>query len=119
MLENFIPGEQPILLAGDINIDIFKDKDFTGFGPEKELYDTILADGFYDAYSEGTSDPLTDLCEDEDFPEVQCTVGTTTLDAFDPGNASRIDYIFRDGFGTTAAAEVFFNPGVPPPGARQ
>jgi hypothetical protein len=54
----------------------------------------------------------------EDDPDVHCTVGKTFFDSppFEPGKASRIDYIFRKGFGGTSFAEVFFNPEAFPSG---
>jgi maltose 6'-phosphate phosphatase len=112
-VENFIPGGNPILLAGDFNIDLFKDKGpGETFGPDKDLYDAIIANGFVDAYAGvfGGPNALSDLCPDEDDGDVHCTVGTTAFDLFDPSNASRIDYIFGKGFGPATAAEVFFNP---------
>jgi maltose 6'-phosphate phosphatase len=118
LIENFIPGTDPILLAGDFNIDIFKDKGQDDFGPEKEaLYEDITDRGFVDAYAEVFGDPslpgtLLGLCRNEDDGDVHCTVGITAFDELDPGNASRIDYVFRWGFGSATAAEVFFNPTV-------
>jgi len=111
-LERFIPGNNPILLAGDFNIDLFRDKSpGETFGPEMALYEAITANGFIDAYAEFFDDQnLKTLCPEEDNGDVHCTVGTTAFDIYDPGNASRIDYVFRKGFGPAFAAEVFFNP---------
>ena len=112
-LENLIPGKNPILLAGDFNIDIFKDNDGGTYGPEKDLYDIItMYSGFDDAYAEGASDSLEYLCPDENSPDEDCTVGVTALDLSDGGKAGRIDYIFKMGPGLRAATNstVFFNP---------
>ena len=114
-IKNFIPGENPTILAGDFNIDIFRLKGGETFGPEKDLYDMIVDDeGFIDAYAEYFGGPphLTDLCDDKD---VHCTVGVTAFDSVDD-KGRRIDYVFQQGFGESEFARVFFNPlvgGVP------
>ena len=104
-IENFIPGVTPILFAGDFNIDRFRNN-----GDERFLYETIINEGFVDAYDEGTSDTLNTLCEDGANADIHCTVGVTALDFVDGGNARRIDYIFKKGFGEAFESTVFFNP---------
>lgn len=103
-IENFIPGENPILLAGDFNIDRIKNA-------EEPLYQSIIEEEFVDAYAEYfvSTDLLDTLCEDENDSDEHCTVGNTYFDSIEQGKASRIDYIFRKGFGVTSFAEVFFN----------
>ncbi len=119
-IENFIPGGNPILLAGDFNIDRFKNE-----GEEEFLYDIITdpdtGQGFTDAYAEGaetplgTEIPLNELCEDEDNADIHCTVGVTAFDSENGGKAGRIDYIFKMGarFGNAEGSMVFFNPEAP------
>jgi maltose 6'-phosphate phosphatase len=110
MMEIFIPGESPILLAGDFNIDRFKNG-----GEEEFLYQWIINEEFVDAYDEGTTDTLNNLCEDEADADIHCTVGVTAFDLppFDSGKAGRIDFIFKMGsrFGEAFDSTVFFNPG--------
>jgi maltose 6'-phosphate phosphatase len=105
-VENFIPGEDPILLAGDFNIDRFRTVG------EEILYDTIINDGFVDAYAEGVPNGLTldDLCPDEVDPDKHCTVGVTAFDLDGEGKARRIDYIFEKDFGEAFGSTVVFNP---------
>lgn len=106
-IENFIPGTNPILLAGDFNIDRFRNSNEEDF-----LYQWIIDEGFFDAYaeSESSSESLNNLCEDVDNPDEHCTFGVSAFDLPDGGEAGRIDYIFRQGFESASKGEVFFNP---------
>ena len=100
-VENFIPGTNPILLAGDFNIDIFTNDtvDSIRYG---NLYHWIVSsEGFDDAYAELISGPL---CDDLD---VHCTFGAANT--FFDGDPGRIDYIFKKRFGDTYNAQVIFN----------
>ena len=110
-VEKFIPGEDPILLAGDFNIDRFD-------AEELESYQIITdeeQEGFIDAYAEyfGGPEILDTLCKDEENPDEHCTVDVTAFDIDDGGNAKRIDYIFQKGFGRSLESAVFFNPKAP------
>jgi maltose 6'-phosphate phosphatase len=119
-VDNIFPGENPIILAGDFNIDIFRENNGVTFGPEKDLYDMIVEDeGFIDAYAEyfyfKDSLKLTNLCRDINPSDVHCTVGVTAFDSFSE-KGRRIDYVFQQGFVKSKFARVFFNPvvgGVP------
>ena len=112
-VENFIPGTNPILLAGDFNIDRFRsDVGSLSYG---NLYNWIIGEGFFDAYAESPSKTLEDLCEDVNNPDEHCTYGVSAFDYPGGGEAGRIDYIFRQGFGSASFGEVFFNPVVPVP----
>lgn len=98
-VENFIPGTNPILLAGDFNIDRHRsDVVSTTYG---NLYDWIIGEGFDDAYAEQFSEPL---CE---YLDVHCTFGAAN--PFFAGDPGRIDYIFKKRFGDTSTAQVIFN----------
>lgn len=102
-VERFLPGEDPIVLGGDFNLDIFRDN-----GAERPLYDSILAEGFTDAYAAAAADPLEELCEDPTVPDEHCTFGASALSV--GSNARRIDYIFTKNFGQVLFADVVFNP---------
>ena len=110
-VENFLSGEDPIVLGGDFNLDIFRDN-----GAERPLYDSILAEGFTDAYAKYAEVAmdllLVDLCEDPDNPDEHCTFGASVLS--EGSNARRIDYIFTENFGPMLFAEVVFNPLIDP-----
>lgn len=111
-VENFIPGDNPVILAGDFNIDRFRQTE-PGCGSDSDLYDQIIAASFNDAYADATGENLDDLCSPDDPPhgDVHCTVEVTALDS--PygtlGTPRRIDYIFEENFGTASAGMVFFN----------
>ena len=104
---------RPHILGGDFNLDNFRggpNSNSDPFGPEKPLYDTIIGQGFIDAYAKAVEpEPLTGLCEDPGNADVHCTVGVSELNG---RNARRIDYIFARRFGAVEAGEVVFNPGV-------
>lgn len=101
-VERFIPRDNPIVLGGDFNFDLFDD-----MGEERFLYDTIVTgEEFSDAYAAGADEPLDNLCEDEDNADEHCTVGVSKLDG---PNARRIDYIFTKGFGEVIESRVVFN----------
>jgi maltose 6'-phosphate phosphatase len=100
-VENIIPGANPIILAGDFNIDRLQN------ASEDYLYQWIISEGFVDAYAESSGEPLNDLCDDED---IHCTYGVSAFDLPSGGDFGRIDYIFEHGFGSASYGEVFFNP---------
>ena len=105
-VENFIPGENPILLAGDFNIDrLTSDVESPSYG---NLYNWIIGEGFVDAYAEyiinSDSETLDDLC---DVLDVHCTYGAAY--PYFTGDAGRIDYIFKKLFSDTKDARVIFN----------
>jgi maltose 6'-phosphate phosphatase len=98
-VENFIPGEDPIVLGGDFNID-------RSDAEELKLYQIITEEEeFIDTYAEIFGDQL---CLENSLDE-HCTVGNTYFDSIEQGSAKRIDYVFRKGFAGTSSAEVFFN----------
>jgi maltose 6'-phosphate phosphatase len=112
-VENFIPGDNPVILAGDFNIDRFRLTE-PGCGSDRDLYDQIIAASFNDAYADANGEDLDDLCSPDDPPhrDVHCTVEVTALDS--PygtlGTPRRIDYIFEQDFSTASAGMVYFNP---------
>ena len=99
--ERNIPGENPVILGGDFNIDRIKKA-----GVEKYLYEKVLLEGFIDAYAVAAIDPLDELCEDKDNPDEHCTIGVTDLGDSNPG---RIDYIFAKDFRKVTNSQIIFN----------
>lgn len=99
--ERNIPGENPVILGGDFNIDRIKKA-----GVENYLYEKVLLEGFIDAYAVAAIDPLDELCEDKDNPDEHCTIGVTDLGDSNPG---RIDYIFAKDFRKVTNSQVIFN----------
>ena len=113
-VEGFLPGERPVVLGGDFNIDIFEDG-----GAERSLYESIVSpeepdEGFVDAYAAVTADDLAELCnpDGEPFPDEHCTFGVTLLS--DPEDGGRIDYVFVRNFGPVLDATVLFNTRIDP-----
>ena len=100
-IETNIPGENPVILGGDFNIDRIKKS-----GAENYLYEKVLFEGFIDAYAAAAIDPLDELCEDKDNPDEHCTIGVTDLGDSNPG---RIDYIFTKNFRRVTDSQVIFN----------
>ena len=110
-VENFLPGEDPVVLGGDFNISIFEDG-------ERELYDRLVASGdpredFIDAYVAAAGEGLEQLCDPggEPYPDEHCTYGVTPLSDPDIG---RIDYVFTRNFGPVPSGMVLFNPLIDP-----
>ena len=109
-LNRFNPNATPVVLAGDFNIDRFRDD---GTGPEEELYQAILEDEFIDGYAESVGIDPALLCENPDptLSDEHCTVGVSEP-IEDPDDAGRrIDYIFPRDSGQVTNADVLFNPG--------
>ena len=99
-VENFIPGTNPILLAGDFNIDIFR-SDTVDSSTYGNLYEWIIGEGFVDTYAELF--PSTELCNNS--LDDHCTYGAS----FFGGDPGRIDYIFSKDFGDASVGEVIFD----------
>ena len=99
--ERNLPGENPVILGGDFNIDRIKKA-----GVENYLYEKVLLEGFIDAYAAAAIDPLDELCEDKDNPDEHCTIGVTDLGDSNPG---RIDYIFAKDFRKVTNSQIIFN----------
>ncbi len=100
-VEGFFPGDNPVILGGDFNIDRFLIDPFV----QRPFYDRILAADLTDAYAEDRT--LEDLCEDNTVADMHCTVGVSSLDVGD--STRRIDYIFVDNVGDVNASRVVFN----------
>ena len=106
-VEDFIRGENPIILGGDFNANLNIDDDW-------EVYEQITLDcGFIDTYS--TANNCTNCCsEDEGYEDYDgCTFAVTdnpyainpfTGQTEDP---KRIDYIFVKGMETDSSNVVF------------
>ena len=91
----------PVVLGGDFNIDRINKSD-----EEKSLYEKIVSEGFIDAYAAAAGEHLDSLCEDENNPDLHCTIGASDLG---DGKARRIDYIFYKGFRDVSTSKVVFN----------
>lgn len=109
--EALIPGNNPVVLGGDFNIDRFDTNE------EKLLYDDIVNAGFADSYAEFQATlgfMFEDLCPgslDQHCTEDASPIkGITNQSGFSP---SRIDYLFFQGFGNVIDSQVVFNPLAP------
>ncbi len=106
-LETNMPGNNPSVLGGDFNFDLFDNQ-----GAEKFLWEKIIDINFIDAYAEfmitnfSGQETLDTLCEDEDNADKHCTVGVSKMNGH---NARRVDYIFTKSPATIRAAKVVFN----------
>lgn len=100
-LESHDGDVNPVILGGDFNIDRINKGDV-----ERLLYEKILSAGFVDAYAAAANEQLNFLCEDEDSPDLHCTIGASDLS---DGKARRIDYIFIKGFHDVSESKVVFN----------
>ena len=96
IIESLLPGENPVIFGGDLNLDRFRNE------TEEKLYKWIVNDqGFTDAYADfflGES-----LCKTEDE---HCTIGVTEYGDSTP---RRIDYLFIKNFGDVLNARVVVN----------
>ena len=105
-MEGFFPGDNPLIMGGDFNIDRLRTEPFD----EKPFYDRIVNAGFIDAYAEDRQ--LDNLCKDTEVADAHCTVGVSSLDEGD--SARRIDYIFSNGLAGSRESRVVFNSLVDP-----
>ena len=105
--ETNMPGDNPSVLGGDFNFDLFANQ-----GAEKFLWEKIINNGFIDAYAKfmitnsGGQETLDTLCEDKKNADKHCTVGVSKLNG---PNARRVDYIYTKSPATIRAARVVFN----------
>ena len=106
-LETNMPEDNPSVLGGDFNFDLFDNE-----GAEKFLWEKIIDNNFIDAYAEfmitnsSGQETLDTLCEDEDNADKHCTVGVSKLNGH---NARRVDYIYTKSPASIRAARVVFN----------
>lgn len=106
-LETNMPGNNPSVLGGDFNFDLFDNQ-----GAEKFLWEKIIDNNFIDAYAEfmitnsSGQETLDTLCEDEKNADNHCTVGVSKMNGH---NARRVDYIYTKSPATIRAARVVFN----------
>ena len=108
--EKLIPGDNPIILAGDFNIDLF-------FPNQRPAYNTIITNGFIDTYAAANHVGLT--CCNPSSGGPCCTLAVPgnpyAIDFLSqlPEYPERLDYIFAKGKGMTPAhivsSEVVFN----------
>jgi len=103
-VEDTLPGGDPLVFGGDLNIDIFRDG-----AAERPLYDRIIGRGLIDTAA--ALEDLEQLCEDPDAPDEHCTVNVTGLNGT---SGRRVDYLFAEGFGEVQSNRVVFNPRVDP-----
>jgi maltose 6'-phosphate phosphatase len=116
-VEDFLPGENPVIFGGDLNLDRFRNAE------EENLYQWIvddLGEGFSDAYADFVGEPDS-LCKqpplvppDDDYPDKHCTIGVSD---YGDSTERRIDYIFVKNVNADAVlrADVVFNPSVSDP----
>jgi maltose 6'-phosphate phosphatase len=106
-LERSMPGDNPSVLGGDFNFDLFDNQ-----GAEKFLWEKITYNNFIDAYAEfmiknsSGQETLDTLCEDENKADKHCTVGVSKMNGH---NSRRVDYIYIKKPATIKAARVVFN----------
>jgi maltose 6'-phosphate phosphatase len=103
-LEDFLPGEDPVIFGGDLNLDRFRNDE------EENLYQWMvddLGEGFSDAYADFWGEDS--LCES--IADEHCTFGVSGYGGSTP---KRIDYILVKNVDEVTHAEVIFSKFVPP-----
>jgi maltose 6'-phosphate phosphatase len=115
-IETFLPGDDPVIFGGDLNLDRFRENEESGL-QESALYDGILNQGFSDAYADFMFEEygvtLDTLCKesllaypDEDYPDEHCTIGVAP--EYGDSTPRRIDYVFVQHVEEVTHAEVVF-----------
>lgn len=122
IIESLLPGENPVIFGGDLNLDRFRNE------TERFLYDSIVDNqGFADAHTDFVlkKSPLDNvtLCKttktksqslpDEYCTEEYCTIGiehcTIGVTEYGDSTPRRIDYLFIKNFGDVLNARVVVN----------